>query len=95
MAAYEDSVFLNCPFDPAYQPLFQALIFAVHDCGYVARCALEVEDSGQVRIQKIEQIIADCRLAIHDISRTAPDPESQLPRFNMPLERGLFLGARR
>ena len=66
----------------------------VHDCGYVARCALEVDDSGLVRIQKIEQIIAACRFGIHDISRVEADPQTLLPRFNMPLELGLFLGAK-
>jgi hypothetical protein len=95
MASYEDSVFINCPFDSEYRPIFYALVFAVHDCGYFARCALEIDDSGLVRIQKIEQIIADCRFGIHDISRVEPDPRSQLPRFNMPLELGLFLGAKR
>ena len=95
MASYEESIFLNCPFDLEYRPIFQALVFVVHECGYFARCALEVEDSGQVRIQKIEQIIAECRFGVHDISRTKPDPENQLPRFNMPLELGLFLGAKR
>lgn len=93
MASYNESVFINCPFDQKYQSIFHALVFTVHDCGYFARSALEVEDSGQIRIQKIEQIIADSRLAIHDISRTEPDEESGLPRFNMPLELGLFLGA--
>lgn len=95
MASYEESIFLNCPFDPEYRPIFQALVFVVHECGDFARCALEVEDSGQVCIQKIEQIIAECRFGVHDISRTKPDPETQLPRFNMPLELGLFLGAKR
>lgn len=95
MASYDESVFINCPFDREYQPIFHALVFTVHDCGYFARSALEIEDSGQIRIQKIEQIIADSRLAIHDISRTEPDEESGLPRFNMPLELGLFLGAQR
>jgi hypothetical protein len=95
MAAYADSVFINCPFDPEYRPIFHALVFAVHDCGYFARCALEVDDSGLVRIQKIEQIIGDCRFGIHDICRVEPDPQSKLPRFNMPLELGLFLGAKR
>jgi hypothetical protein len=72
MASYEDSVFINCPFDSEYRPIFYALVFAVHDCGYFARCALEIDDSGLVRIQKIEQIIADCRFGIHDISRVEP-----------------------
>ena len=95
MASYEDSVFINCPFDAAYRVTFNALVFAVHECGYFARSALEIDDSGQVRIQKIQQIISECRLGVHDISRTEPEPESKLPRFNMPLELGLFLGAKR
>ncbi|MGB6118567.1 MAG: hypothetical protein WBF87_10125 [Mesorhizobium sp.] len=34
-------------------------------------------------------------MGIHDISRTELDPANSLPRFNMPLELGLFLGAKR
>jgi hypothetical protein len=90
----EFGVFVNCPFDDLYRPIFGA-VFAVHDCGYVARCSLEVTDASQVRIEKIAAIIAACRLGIHDISRTEIDPETNLPRFNMPLELGLFLGAKR
>jgi hypothetical protein len=93
--SYADQVFINCPFDGEYRPMFEALVFAVHDCGFVARCALELEDGSQVRIDKIEQIIDECRLGIHDISRTELDATWSLPRFNMPLELGLFLGAKR
>ena len=93
-AFYEDNVFINCPFDPEYQAIFRALVFTVHDCGYLARCALEVDDSGEVRITKINRIIRECRHGIHDISRTELDKAENLPRFNMPLELGLFLGAR-
>lgn len=91
---YETSVFLNCPFDHAYQPLFEAVVFAVYDCGFVPRCALEVDDGSQVRIEKIIRIIGSCRLSVHDVSRTETDTESGLPRFNMPLELGIFLGAK-
>ena len=91
---YESSVFINCPFDPAYRPLFEAVLFAVYDCGFHVRCALEVEDSTQVRIEKITRMIRQSRLAIHDISRTQLDRRNRLPRFNMPLELGMFLGAK-
>lgn len=93
-ATYDESVFINCPFDVDYQAIFRAIVFAVHDCGFLARCALEVDDSGEVRISKINRIIRECRHGIHDISRTEIDPLEKLPRFNMPLELGLFLGAR-
>ena len=71
------------------------MIFAIHDCGYIARCALEVSDASEVRIDKITKIIGDCKFGIHDISRTELDESSGLPRFNMPLELGIFLGAKR
>jgi hypothetical protein len=92
---YENAVFVNCPFDDAYRELFEALVFAIHDCGYVAHCALELEDGSDVRIDKISKLIAECRLGIHDISRTEPDHDSGLPRFNMPFELGMFIGAKR
>ena len=91
---YNDNVFLNCPFDSAYKQLFVVMVFAIHDCGFIPRCALEEEDASQVRIDKIYDIIADCRYGIHDISRTELDEASDLPRFNMPLELGVFLGAK-
>jgi hypothetical protein len=92
--SYETSVFINCPFDRTYRPLFEAVTFATYDCGFFPRSALEVDDSTEVRIIKINGIIRQCRLAIHDISRTQLDRDTRLPRFNMPLELGIFLGAK-
>ena len=92
---YSKNVFLNFPFDKPYEDIRDAIIFAVYDCGFVPRCALEEDDSGVVRISKIERMIQESQYAIHDISRTQLDPTSQLPRFNMPLELGIFLGAKR
>jgi hypothetical protein len=94
-ADYEHSVFVNCPFDDAYRPLFDATVFAIHACGYTARCAVEADDGSQVRIDKIATIITECRFGIHDISRTEPDLSTGLPRFNMPFELGMFMGAKR
>lgn len=93
--AYAREVFINCPFDPEYQNLFNAIVFAVFDCGYRARCAKEIDDSSEVRIDAITRIIASCKFGIHDLSRTELDKESGLPRFNMPLELGMFLAAKR
>ena len=46
---------------------------------------------------RTETILAnDCNATgIHDISRIERDTVNNLPRFNMPFELGLFLGARR
>jgi hypothetical protein len=92
---YEDGVFLNVPFDSKYDSFLRALVFTVHDCGLVARCAREIDNSGQVRLEKIYELMAECRYGIHDISRTGLDKDHRLPRFNMPLELGIFLGAAR
>jgi hypothetical protein len=91
----ERDVFINCPFSADYHDHFRAIVFVVIRSGFVPRCARENDDSGEVRIDKICRIIAESRYGIHDISKTEPDPGSALPRFNMPLELGLFLGARK
>ena len=87
-------VFVNCPFDPTYKGLFDAIVFTVIRSGFRARCALETDDAGDNRLAKICSVIAQCRYGVHDISRTEADGDPPLPRFNMPLELGLFLGAR-
>lgn len=88
---YDTRVFINCPFDAAYRPLFRALVFTVEFCGFSACCALEVDDSGETRAEKIIRLIRGARLGIHDISRTEANAEG-LPRFNMPYEFGVFAG---
>jgi len=90
-----EDVFINCPFDQQYSATFDGLIFVIHACGFSPRSARELDDGGQARIEKLYGIIEDCRYGIHDLSRTELDAESGLPRFNMPLELGIFLGAKR
>ncbi len=93
--AYNKGVFLNCPFDSSYKPILDAIVFTLRHTGLRPRCALEVDDGSENRLDKIFRIIAQCRYGIHDISRTELDPVHSLPRFNMPLELGIFLGAKR
>lgn len=88
------SVFINCPFDPEYQPIFRAVLFTVCALEFKPRSALEVEDASDLRLQKIYQLIGECPFAIHDLSRTELSKDTKLPRFNMPLELGIFLGAK-
>lgn len=94
-ATYNDKVFINCPFDNAYQPMMRAAVFAVYRCGFYPKSALEEDNGADNRLDKIFRMIRDCRYGIHDISRVTLDPATHLPRFNMPFELGLFLGARR
>jgi hypothetical protein len=90
MPHYDDSVFINAPFDKKYARLSDAIIFAIHDCGFVARSALEIHDSGDARGDKIMDLIEHSKFGIHDISRAGVDRNTKLARFNMPLELGSF-----
>ena len=73
--------------------MFDAIVFTVLACGLVPRSALEISDASQTRIDKIGTLIGGCQWGIHDISRVELN-DYGLPRFNMPLELGLFLGAK-
>jgi len=89
----ERDVFINCPFSDDYAHFFNAFVYTVVRSGFTPRCARESDDAGEVRYEKICNIIRDCRLGIHDLSMTEIDGVTRLPRFNMPFELGLFLGA--
>lgn len=92
---YTNSVFINCPFDKEYEHLFHAIVFAIRDLNLKPRSAMHVSDGGQPRINKILELIENCKFSIHDISRTELDPVHGLPRFNVPFELGLDLGCMR
>ena len=90
---FERCVFVNAPFDQNYLPLLHAILFAIHDCGFIARIAVEDTGSNETRLDKIARIIRESRLSIHDLNRVEVTAASPLPRFNMPFECGLALGA--
>lgn len=64
------------------------------DCGFTPRSALEAFDAGEVRIAKIYRLVSASQYGIYDISRIELSKDSGLPRFNMPFELGLDLGAK-
>jgi hypothetical protein len=90
---YTRNVFYNCPFDDAYQPLFEAALFTIYRCDFFLRCAKEFNDSGKIRIENIVNLISASKYGIHDLCRVELDSTLKLPRFNMPLELGIFIGA--
>ena len=92
-ATYNRSVFVNCPFDEQYKPLLHATLFAIHDCGFVARIATEDVGGREARLAKICRLITQSRWSIHDLSRVQASGRTKLPRFNMPFECGLAYGA--
>jgi hypothetical protein len=89
---FKYNVFINCPFDDEYKPMFDAIVFTIQLTGFRPRSALEAMNAATNRLQKIMNIIAQCKYGIHDLSRTEFGVNG-LPRFNMPLELGIDLGA--
>ena len=73
MARDRLNVFVNVPFDEAYGPLFEALVFAITACGYRVRCALEDDDSGDIRLDRLVRLIQEspARFTIYRAPRSA------------------------
>lgn len=92
MDNYDKNVFINCPFDDQYDTIFHAILFTVHRCGFILRCSKEFQDTSSIRIENIMKLIDESRYSIHDLSRVTVESQGDLPRFNMPLELGVFMG---
>jgi hypothetical protein len=91
--AHELDVFINCPFDENFKPFFEAIYFTIAACGYEARCALEEDDASEIRFKKLCRMIQEAPRSVHDLSRTQLS-DAGYPRFNMPFELGLAIGAK-
>lgn len=87
------AVFINCPFDQVFKPILRAIVFTVIVSGYHPRSALDATDGAEVRLGKIAAMIGECDWGIHDLLRVEVE-EGGVPRFNMPMELGIHLGAR-
>jgi len=92
--SFENNVFINCPFDNEYLPLLRPLLFTIIYLGKIPRIALERSDSGENRIDKICELIADSQFGIHDLSRLKSIHSEEFFRLNMPFELGIDYGAR-
>lgn len=92
---FERNVFVNCPFDDDYLPLLRPLLFCVLDLGFEPRIALDGQDSGEARIEKIIALVRESKFAIHDLSRLRAERVGEYYRMNMPFELGLDVGCRR
>ncbi len=88
------SVFINCPFDPDYVPLFEAIVFACVSCGFVPRSSLESGTTSQPRLERIVAAIFTSDYSIRDLSRCRGEGDEKLARFNMPLELGMAMARR-
>lgn len=92
---FNQSVFVNCPFDEEYEPILQAILFCLISFGLTPRIATERDDAGETRIEKIAELIKSSRFSIHDLSRSQAKEDGEYYRLNMPFELGLDLGCRK
>lgn len=95
ISIYQNSVFINCPFDAAYHVLLQCILFTVVTLGFQPRIALEATDAGVIRLEKIITLIKESQYSIHDLSRIKSCTEGEYYRLNMPYELGIDFGCRR
>lgn len=91
---FDQNVFINCPFDDEYRTLLKPLLFTIRYCRLNPRIASERMDSGEIRFDKILEIIQDSKFSIHDLSRVKADEAGEYYRMNMPLEIGLDFGCK-
>lgn len=82
-------MFLNVPFDAAYESLFVALVGTLTCIGMKPHCVLEVNETGEGRLARIFDLMRTCRTSIHDLTRVGAPA-----RFNMPFELGLACALR-
>lgn len=92
--SFTKNVFINCPLDNEYIPLLKCLLFTIKKIGLNPRLALERHDSGEIRLQKIKQLIEESKYSIHDLSKVIAEKKGDFFRLNMPFELGLDLGCR-
>ncbi len=88
------SVFINCPYDAEFAPLFDAIVFATVCCGFVPRSALDSGSVAEPRMARITRAMFSSKYSIHDLSRCKGEGSEQLARFNMPLELGIAIARR-
>jgi hypothetical protein len=91
---YDRSVFINCPFDEEYEPILQAIIFAVLRLGFEVRISFERSNGVQNRLAAIVDLIRQCRFSVHDLSRSQAKAKGDIYRLNMPFELGIDYGCR-
>lgn len=91
---FNSSVFINCPFDERYRILLKPLLFTIQFCHLIPRIASERLDSSEVRIEKIQDIIQECKYSIHDLSRIRSSAPDEYYRLNIGFEIGIDMGCK-
>ncbi len=92
---FSRTVFINCPFDAAYEPLLEATVFCSVFLGFEPLLATIRLDNGENRLDKIISFMRKAKFSIHDLSRCKADAAGEYFRMNMPFEYGLDLALRK
>ena len=92
---FEQSLFINCPFDPDYDAILQAVLFTVIYLGFATRLSRERNDSAETRVENITGLIEASKFSIHDLSRCVAKKKGEHFRLNMPFELGIDWACRR
>lgn len=88
-SAEAEAVFINLPYDKAFERLYLAYIAGLSTLRLEPKAALGIP-SGRPRLSRILDLVGNCRYSIHDLSRVQVDRVApRTPRFNMPFELGL------
>ena len=73
-ALVQRRVFLNVPYDGAYEQNFLALLSALISIGRIPRCAAEERVLGGRRLDQIFKLLRGCKVSIHDLCRVTRPP---------------------
>lgn len=92
--SFDNSVFINCPFDAKYAPLLEAAIFTCVYLGFHPLLASIRLEAGENRLDKIVGLIKLAKYSIHDLSRSKALKKGDQFRMNMPFEFGIDYGIR-
>lgn len=93
--AKKQSIFLNIPYDNAFENLFLAYIAGISAFGLIPRAAIEIP-FGRQRLDRILSLMRESDYSLHDLSRVQLDRKRpRTPRFNMPFELGLAIALQR
>lgn len=92
--AFENNIFINCPFDEEYKPILKVLVFTSIYLGFKPLLS-ETINSAESRVAGIQYLISQAKYSIHDLSRMESTSKNELARFNMPFELGLDMGCKR
>ena len=88
--AFENSVFINCPFDESYKRNLVAILYVIITNSLNPVIAGDKIIGDKNRNEVLVDLIKKSKYGIHDLSAINKLP----PRFNMPFEFGIFFGCK-